>query len=242
MKLTEAPPSTQSISSSDSARNCASESVCSRRIRSAQGVRVCCMSSPGRGQGGDHDRVAREASRGVVVAHRGGPARGPGSRRRRADGEPRRPSLRWCCRAPRPAGGCAARGRPSRRPRAPSAERPPRRSGSARPARRARRCAARSPNADRATGAGRPAAPPGRRQRAGGSNSEASATPSPVASFSSTTAVGLLPPRSIREIIERLTPQCAASASSDRPRAARSSRTRWAMRSFRSLASSVMLE
>ena len=67
----------------------------------------------------------------------------------------------------------------------------------------------------------------------GASNNEASGTPRPVANFSSSTAVGLLSPRSMSEIIERLTPQCVASASRERPRAARRSRTRCAMRSFR---------
>src|SRR5262249_17745534 len=75
----------------------------------------------------------------------------------------------------------------------------------------------------------------------GTSNSEASTTPRPPASFSRITAVGLLSPRSISEIIERLTPLLAASASSEKPRARRSSRTRSAMRPLRS-AVSVMLE
>src|SRR6185369_4983674 len=51
---------------------------------------------------------------------------------------------------------------------------------------------------------------------------------------SSTTAVGLLSPRSISEIIERLTPLLLASASSEMACAARSSRTRAAMRWLRS--------
>ena len=46
----------------------------------------------------------------------------------------------------------------------------------------------------------------------GASKSEARETPRPVASFSSTTAVGLLSPRSISEIIERLTSEASASA------------------------------
>ena len=44
------------------------------------------------------------------------------------------------------------------------------------------------------------------------------------------------------EIIERLTPLLVASASSDRPRAARSSRTRSAMRPFSSAAVSFMMD
>src|SRR5688572_23310612 len=67
---------------------------------------------------------------------------------------------------------------------------------------------------------------------AGFSNSEASATPRPVAIFSSTTAVGLASPRSTREIIERLTSLFAASVSRLMPRWARSARTRAAMRAL----------
>src|SRR5262249_20153409 len=77
---------------------------------------------------------------------------------------------------------------------------------------------------------------------AGASNRSASITPSPPASFSSTTAVGLLSPRSTSEIMERLTPLLLASASSESPRAARSSRTRSAMRSFRSDVASFMMD
>src|SRR5262245_59938196 len=66
-------------------------------------------------------------------------------------------------------------------------------------------------------------------------------TPRPAASFSSPTAVGLLSPRSISEIIDRLTPLLVASASSERPWPARSSRTRSAMRSFRSDAVAVSM-
>src|SRR5262245_20698368 len=58
--------------------------------------------------------------------------------------------------------------------------------------------------------------------------------PSPVAIFSSTTAVGLLSPRSTREIIERLTSHFAASASRVIPRSVRSARTRLAMRELMS--------
>src|SRR5262245_25924941 len=66
------------------------------------------------------------------------------------------------------------------------------------------------------------------------SNSVASATPSPVAIFSSTTAVGLLSPRSTSESMERLTAHFAASASRLRPSAVRSARTRPAMRALMS--------
>src|SRR5262249_32723356 len=62
------------------------------------------------------------------------------------------------------------------------------------------------------------------------SKSVASDTPRPEAIFSSTTAVGLLSPRSTSEIIERLTSLLAASASSVIPRSVRSVRTRLAMR------------
>jgi hypothetical protein len=64
----------------------------------------------------------------------------------------------------------------------------------------------------------------------GSSKRVASGTPSPVAIFSSTTAVGLLSPRSTNESIERLTAQFAASASRLTPRSVRSARTRLAMR------------
>jgi hypothetical protein len=64
---------------------------------------------------------------------------------------------------------------------------------------------------------------------AGGSNSAASVVFSPEASFSSSTAVGLVSPRSISEIIERLTPLRSASASSDMDSSARSWRTRAAI-------------
>src|ERR1700687_3066937 len=74
------------------------------------------------------------------------------------------------------------------------------------------------------------------------SNSEASITPRPAASFSSTTAVGLLSPRSTSEIIDRLNPLLAARASSERPCAARSFPTRSAMRWFRSGAASPMMD
>jgi len=47
------------------------------------------------------------------------------------------------------------------------------------------------------------------------SKNEASATLRPMASLSSTTAVGLLWPRSISEMAERLTPLRSASASSE---------------------------
>jgi hypothetical protein len=53
-------------------------------------------------------------------------------------------------------------------------------------------------------------------------------TPKAVARLSSTAAVGLLPPRSISEMFERLTLLRSASASSERPRALRSSRTEYA--------------
>src|SRR5262249_31805550 len=59
-------------------------------------------------------------------------------------------------------------------------------------------------------------------------------TPRPEAIFSSTTAVGLLSPRSTSEIIERLTSLLAASASSVIPRSVRSVRTRPAMRALMS--------
>jgi hypothetical protein len=72
------------------------------------------------------------------------------------------------------------------------------------------------------------------------SNSDASVTPSAADSFSRTTAVGLLSPRSISEIIERLTPLLPDSASRDRPRAVRSFLTRAAMRRFRLRAVSAM--
>src|SRR5258708_25905605 len=67
-----------------------------------------------------------------------------------------------------------------------------------------------------------------------GSKSVASGTPSPVAIFSSTTAVGLLSPRSTSEIIERLTSHFAASASRVMPRSVRSVRTQPAMRELMS--------
>ena len=79
-------------------------------------------------------------------------------------------------------------------------------------ARRARRCAAGSPRPGPATAAGRSrraTGPLGAGAAPGVSNSEASITPRPAASFSSTTAVGLLSPRSMSEIIERLTPLLA---------------------------------
>ena len=60
-----------------------------------------------------------------------------------------------------------------------------------------------------------------------------------MAIFSSTTAVGLLSPRSTSEIIERLTSHFAASASRVIPRSARSARTRLAMRAFMSDAAVV---
>ena len=47
---------------------------------------------------------------------------------------------------------------------------------------------------------------------AGRSKSEARVTPNPVASRSSTTAVGLVSPRSMSEIMDRLTPLLTASA------------------------------
>ena len=78
---------------------------------------------------------------------------------------------------------------------------------------------------------------------AGASNKLASGTPSPTDSFSSTTAVGLLSPRSMTEIMERLTPLRVARASRESPRALRSSRTRSAMRELRVVAAvSVMLD
>src|SRR5205814_9756861 len=52
----------------------------------------------------------------------------------------------------------------------------------------------------------------------GASNREASGMPRPLASFSRRTAVGLLWPRSMTEIIERLTPLRAARASRERDR------------------------
>jgi hypothetical protein len=55
-----------------------------------------------------------------------------------------------------------------------------------------------------------------------------------VATFSSTTAVGLLSPRSMSESIERLTSLFAASASSVMPSSVRRSRTRVAMRELMS--------
>ena len=58
------------------------------------------------------------------------------------------------------------------------------------------------------------------------SNRVASGTPSPAAIFSSTTAVGLLSPRSTSEIIERLTSHFAASASAN-PVSRRDERTPW---------------
>src|SRR5262249_11135843 len=66
------------------------------------------------------------------------------------------------------------------------------------------------------------------------SKSVASGTPSPVAIFSNTTAVGLLSPRSTNEIIDRLTSHCPASASRVIPRSVRSARTRLAMRALMS--------
>jgi hypothetical protein len=76
--------------------------------------------------------------------------------------------------------------------------------------------------------------------RGGFEQREASGTPRPAASLSSTTAVGLVSARSIRDSIERLTPHWLDSASSDRPRSARSCRTRWAMRSLREVSSFIM--
>src|SRR5688572_7999668 len=64
------------------------------------------------------------------------------------------------------------------------------------------------------------------------SNSEARVTPRPFAIFASTTAVGLVSPRSTSESIERLTPQLAARVSRLTPAAPRRSRTRPAMRAF----------
>jgi len=61
-----------------------------------------------------------------------------------------------------------------------------------------------------------------------------SVMPRPAASFSNTTAVGLLSPRSIKEIIDRLTPDRFASASIESSRASRNSRKRpaiWAVMS-----------
>ena len=55
----------------------------------------------------------------------------------------------------------------------------------------------------------------------------------PTASLSSTTAVGLVSPLSISEIIDRLTPLRSASPSSDSPRAARNWRTLAAICSLR---------
>ncbi|CAG9213674.1 hypothetical protein PSP6_320095 [Paraburkholderia tropica] len=51
--------------------------------------------------------------------------------------------------------------------------------------------------------------------------------------------MGLAEPRSIIEIIERLTPLRVASASSVKARAARNSRTRWAMRSLMPVSAEV---
>src|SRR5712671_3459567 len=62
------------------------------------------------------------------------------------------------------------------------------------------------------------------------SNSAASGTPNPVAIFSNTTAVGLLSPRSTKEIIERLTAHLAANASRLIPNSVRKPRTRPAIR------------
>jgi hypothetical protein len=76
----------------------------------------------------------------------------------------------------------------------------------------------------------------------GASNSEARVTPKPPASFSRTTAVGLLSPRSMSEIIDRLTPLLVARASSESARAERSSRTRSPIRRLRSEPPSPMLE
>ena len=140
----------------------------------------------------------------------GGRAAWPGSRLRAA-GARRRPTVTsiapssthtcWCTRGLARAGleGDARR-------RAGTA---PRRSASAAARPAARRCAGRSPRPGRATRgwSSRRATGP-RGGRAAASNSEASVTPSPAASFSSTTAVGLLSPRSMSEIIERLTPLC----------------------------------
>ncbi len=67
------------------------------------------------------------------------------------------------------------------------------------------------------------------------SNSDATVTPSAADSLSSTVAVALLWPRSIKEILERLTPLRSASAASEKPWASRSVRTRLAMRSLMSM-------
>ena len=115
----------------------------------------------------------------------------------------------------------------------------PRRSASAAARPAARRCAGGSPRPGRATAAGRRAARPGRSARLA-PRRPARRTARP-ASRRGPRRASRAPPRSgcsrrarSSEIIERLTPLLLASASSERPRAARSSRTRSAMRWFRS--------
>ena len=103
-----------------------------------------------------------------------------------------------------------------------------------------------SPRPGPATAAGRHAAPPGR--RAPGPRRPAHRTARP-ASRPGPRRASPAPPRwgcsrraRSSEIIERLTPLLPASASSERPCAARSSRTRSAMRWFRPDAVSSMMD
>ncbi len=132
--------------------------------------------------------------------------------------------------APRSADECSRRARRFRRPPSRQPAERPRRSGWAMESWRERCCVGHSRTVDRATVSGPRAATPDWQRRVESSNSVASGTPSPVAIFSSTTAVGLLSPRSTSEIIERLTSHFAASASRVIPWSARSARTRAAIR------------
>ena len=189
-----------------------------------------------------HDRVARRRRRRVVEhdrpveLHRQAVARLEVVPRRRRRSTVIEPSSTHTCWWP-----AARRGPVSKATRAPAGS--GRRPAGARPASRpARRSGARSRRPGRPTPVAGRGGPPVGDGSAPASNSEPSVTSRPTASFSSTTAVGLASPRSTSEIIERLTPLRAASASSERPRSARRSRTRAAIRSCSASVGSDMVE
>ena len=174
-------------------------------------------------------RVRLRNAVGVVEPHR------PGSRLPRGDAS-RRPSVTSTAPLLHPdllmnahVAGAGSRRPPARRP-----ARRSRRSGWARESWPARCCAARNPTADRATASDRRAGTPGWRRRSRRRRASPAARGARWRSCSSTTAVGLLFPRSTSEIIERLTSHFAASASRVIPRSVRSARTRLAMRALMS--------
>ena len=159
MKLTEAPPSTQSISTSASAVDLASPSACSGESRMASGVMVISWRS---GLGGDRRRRSARGLRvrlrnavGAVELH------GQAVVLRQAMVTLAERDLDAALQHPDLLVHARRRARRSRRPRARRPAARPRRSGSARGSRRARCCAGRSRTAGSRHGGGRRAARPG---------------------------------------------------------------------------------